>query len=107
MTKQIIYLAGPVSKIDWDDAKSQFKDMERYALYLGFDEVVNPVNHDKPSVELDNEMDVWCHYMRESVRKLADCDAILLAPNNHISKGARLEKYIAEELGCEVYYMPR
>ena len=92
--------------MEWDDAKAQFKEMEDYAKdHLDFDEVINPVNHSKPDDTLDNEMEIWSHYMRESLRKLTDCDAILLAPNYHISKGARLEKYVAEELGCSVYYM--
>jgi len=104
MTK--IYLAGPITKMEWIAAKTQFFQMEEYAKdTLQFDEVVNPVDHAPPSCLLEDEMEIWCHYMRESLRKLTECDAILLAPNYHISKGARLEKYVAEELGCDVYYM--
>lgn len=106
-TKDKCYLAGPISKMDWADAKEQFYKMEDYArVSLGFAEVVNPVDHQGPdSQEELDEMEVWTAYMRESIRKLTGCDAILLAPNYHISKGARLEKYVAEELGCTVYYM--
>ncbi len=97
------YLAGPITKVKWQDAKDMFLKMEEYALEkLQFCEVVNPIDHPSPDEELD-EMELWCHYMKISVNRLSNCDAILLAPNYVISKGARLEKYIAEELGLEVY----
>lgn len=102
-----IYLAGPISVVDWDEAKSMFKRMSEYAIMaLGYAEVINPVDHPSPDTELEGD-DLWQHYMKVSVRKLSSCDAILLAPNYQISKGARLERYLAEELGLEIHNMPR
>lgn len=101
-----IYLAGPISAMDWPDAKAQFNRMAEYAIMqLGFAEVCNPVDHPPPESQLNDE-ELWQHYMRISVRKLASCNAILLAPNYHISRGARLERYIAKELGLEIYISP-
>lgn len=99
------YLAGPITHMEWSDAKSQFNSMQRYAIEeLQFSEVVNPVDHQSPDQELEGD-ELWQHYMRISIRKLSTCDAILLAPNYLISRGARIEKYIADELGLKIYKM--
>lgn len=108
-TKRRCYLAGPISKVDWQDAKKQFARMAEYAIMeLGFSEVVNPVDHQGPDCPDELcEMEIWTHYMRESLRKLTSCDGILLAPNYQLSKGARLERYVASEIGCTEHHMPR
>lgn len=102
-----IYLAGPITNMEWADAKKQFNHMAEYAIMeLGFGNIVNPVDHESPDTPLPDE-ELWQHFMKVSIKKLASCDAILLAPNYHISRGARLEKYLAEQCGLEVYMMPR
>lgn len=52
----------------------------------------------------DNEMP-WDYYMRKSIRKLLQCDAILMLPGWEDSRGAQLEKHIAEALGMVVLYL--
>jgi hypothetical protein len=44
----------------------------------------------------------WQHYMRLGLRQLLECDEILLLPNWEHSRGATLERHIAEQLGMTV-----
>lgn len=47
----------------------------------------------------------WDYYMRKSIRQLTQCQAILMLPGWQDSRGAQLEKHIAEELGMVVLYL--
>lgn len=44
----------------------------------------------------------WVACMCLDIKLLVDCDAIWLLPGWDLSRGARLEHYIASELGLEV-----
>ena len=44
----------------------------------------------------------WADYMRKDIRLLMECDTIWMLPGWLQSRGARLELYIAAELGMEV-----
>ena len=99
----IVYLAGPISKVDWTEAKVKFVDLEGKVRNFKPKHIYNPLDFMAPPVEMD-EMERWSWYMRQAVRALSLCDAIVLMDNYHISKGARLEKYLAEELGITVYH---
>ena len=99
---KIVYLAGPISKVEWTEAKVKFQNLEDKVRKLHPQLIFNPIEHYAPPVPLD-EMQTWTWYMRQSVRQLSQSDAIVLMDNYVISKGARLEKYLAEELGLEVY----
>ena len=46
----------------------------------------------------------WKDYMIEDMNYLLDCDAIYMLSNWGDSKGARIERAIAIELGIEVIY---
>lgn len=45
----------------------------------------------------------WKEFMRVDLKALVDCDAIYLLKGWHISKGARLERYIAYLLDIKVF----
>jgi len=100
---KIVYLSGPVSKVDFTEAKQKFVDLEARVRQFWPQQIHNPIDFDAPTVQLD-EMQRWCWYMRQSVRRLAMCDVIVLMDNYVISKGSRLEKYLAEELGMEIIH---
>jgi hypothetical protein len=44
----------------------------------------------------------WDFYMRLALRMMLDCDEVLLLPGWEESRGARLERYVAEQLGMKV-----
>jgi nucleoside 2-deoxyribosyltransferase len=99
---KIVYLAGPISKVEWGVAKQRFMELEEKTSKYLPQRIYNPINHLKPPYPMD-EMETWAWFMRQSVRDLSMCDAIVLMDNYMISKGARLEKYLASELGVEIY----
>ena len=100
MTKKV-YLAG---KITGNDAyKEEFMQWESF-VFASLDCVIeNPINHPKYTGPSDNEK-MWRHYMKESIRVLIDCDAVVFLPGWEDSKGATIEHQIALWLGLEIYY---
>lgn len=46
----------------------------------------------------------WSDYMRKDLAELVKCDVIHMLPGWQQSKGARLELYVATELGMIVEY---
>lgn len=46
----------------------------------------------------------WGYYMRKDIAAMIQCDAIYLLYGWENSKGAKLEKYLAEALGIAVHY---
>jgi hypothetical protein len=54
--------------------------------------------------EIDNgSMDrTWDWYMREALKMLAECDEILLLVGWQQSRGASLERHVAEALGMKI-----
>ena len=103
LQEQTVYIAGPISKVDWAEAKVKFVDLESKVRKFKPKHIYNPLDFMDPPVKMD-EMERWSWYMRQAVRCLSLCDAIVLMDNYHISKGARLEKYLAEELDITVYH---
>lgn len=91
-----IYIAGPMSGlIDFN-----FPAFHSTAKRLRADghSVVNPA---EVVAETDQS---WDYYMRKDIPELLKCDSIYLLRGWTGSKGARLEKIIAETLGMEVRY---
>lgn len=46
----------------------------------------------------------WHWYLRRDLAELVKCDRIVLLPGWWESRGARLEHYVAKQLGLEVIY---
>lgn len=64
--------------------------------------VINPAELD--AQDAGKEM-TWADYLRRDIAQLVTCDAIALLPNWTDSRGAKLEKHIAQELGMRVIFV--
>ncbi len=91
-----IYISGPMSGMP---------DFNRAAFHLAWNELhaqgyeaINPGN-----IEGDDDW-TWSDWMREDIKWLVDCQNIVMLPGWEKSRGAKLEKYIAQELGMRVYF---
>lgn len=96
MTKKC-YISGKISGIE-HQAPELFANAEKEVVLLGF-QPVNPmtINH-------SGHDQSWEGFMKEDIKALMDCDAIYLLRNFRTSKGANIEKILAEELKMEVLY---
>lgn len=90
-----IYIAGPMTGYkDWNfPAFHQEADKLRQEGH----EVVNPAE-----LNPDTNM-AWADCMRKDIQALVQCNAIRLLPGWEKSKGATLEKHIAERLEFVVF----
>ncbi len=91
-----IYLSGKITGIE-EEAFAQFEAEELDLISKGM-EVVNPFklphNHGKTHAE----------YLREDIKALCECDAIVMLKGWHFSVGANLEHTIAKAINLEIYY---
>ncbi|TEA79820.1 DUF4406 domain-containing protein [Allopusillimonas ginsengisoli] len=89
-----LYLSGPMTGLQ----DLNFPAFHRHAAHLrtGGYEVVNPAELVKdPSTR-------WEECLRLDIAQLVQCDAVAMLPGWEQSRGARLERYIALELGMAV-----
>lgn len=93
MNKGKIYIAGKVTGLNYREAFTQFKKIEKELIAQGY-EIVNPLE----TVSSDSS---WEDAMKICIRELTSCHGIYLLPNWYQSRGAKLEARIALELGLE------
>lgn len=91
-----IYLAGPITGIP-EYNKPAFDKAAAAWRKAGW-EVVNPLELDDGDYSQP-----WHFYLRRDIPHLVTCDAIAILPGSEFSKGARLERHIAEALGMPVF----
>lgn len=91
-----IYIAGPMTGVK----NHNFPLFNAVAASLRSKgiEVVNPAELDAGE-SLEHP---WDYYLRRDLKKLVDCDTICLLENWEKSRGARLEKHVADALGMGV-----
>lgn len=98
MKRTKIYLAGPITGHDLEKRRKEFtlvkEVLEAVARHQDIDvQVISPMDlchdHDKK----------WESYMRECIKVLVGCDALVLLPDWRDSRGANLEYEIAMRLG--------
>lgn len=92
------YLSGPISAptpAEVERNKQVFRDSARVMRGRGL-RVCNPVEI-CPQTGLS-----WGDYMRKDLSELLKCDAVALLPGWQDSKGACLERHVAEQLGMRV-----
>lgn len=92
-----IYISGQISGLSLDEVKAKFQDAEKRIVEHGY-EAVNPLKNGIP----DNE--AWEVHMAADIVLLLDCDAIYMLPGWESSKGATLEKNIAERTGKKIIH---
>ena len=94
-----IYISGQITGLPYETALQNFTDAEIKLKGMGFHTIVNPMalehNHDKS----------WEGYMKEDIKALCGCEAIAMLPNWKESKGAQLEKHLAEQLKLNVVFL--
>lgn len=96
-----IYIAGKISDLSYSDAVAKFAKAAEILKRLGHDPV-NPMEVN--GLDGSGKEYPWVEYMKRDIPVLLGCDAIYLLPDWNDSKGARLERYIAEELKMLVIY---
>ena len=95
--KEAVYISGKVTGLDPEYCSRKFKEDANILVMLGF-LPFNPTAHIKPDC-------AWQQAMRLCVAVLPLCNAIYMQPDWQKSKGAKLEKKLAEQLGLKVYYL--
>lgn len=95
MTKQRIYLSGPITNLRLEDAQALFARAEEDIATLGHI-AVNPMKNGL------SPKDSWEKHMKKDIVMLLGCDTICLLPNFNKSKGALIELDIATALGMDV-----
>jgi len=93
---QTVYIAGKISGLDHQVAFNHFEQFEKRFSELGY-LVVNPMK----IVPKDAD---WHEAMKICIKHLLDCDKIFLMNNWTGSKGAKIEKIVAESTGIERIY---
>ncbi len=89
-----IYLSGPITFEP--NAHQTFAAAETLVREIGC-EPVNPLRINPPDVD-------WNTAMRNDIRALVDCDAILMLPGWRKSRGSIIEYNLAINLDIDVYF---
>ncbi|MDR1652898.1 MAG: DUF4406 domain-containing protein [Prevotellaceae bacterium] len=92
-----IYISGQVTGLPFDEVTAKFNEAEKYLLEKGF-EVISPLKTGIPYAF------PWESHIAMDILFLLGCDAIYLLPNWNQSKGATLEKTIAELTDKKIIY---
>jgi hypothetical protein len=89
------YIAGPMTGIPEFNYPA-FNDMAARLRARGI-RVANPAEN---TCQFENP--TWQDWMRMGIQQLMECDEILLLPGWEASRGARLERQVAEAFGMKV-----
>ena len=97
--EHIFYLSGPMSGKP-DSNFSLFQQAAEILRERGF-YIISPVELD---LEEESSSSPWGHYIGRDVHVLIDkCDAIILLPDWQMSKGARIELFVAITCGHALF----
>lgn len=97
-----VYISGGITGVK--NANKLFARAEEKLELEGY-EVVNPFKVGRPlekECAKEHRVPKYEEYMRADIEQLIHCDAIYLLENWGTSKGARLEKKIAEVLKMQI-----
>lgn len=95
----ILYLSGPMSGYP-DYNRGAFSEAEK-VLNAQHYSVVNPGA--LPDLPMMEGKKLWHRYLRRDIKLLMGCDAVVLLDGWEVSDGARLENYVAFQLGMPSY----
>lgn len=93
---QTIYISGQITGLELKEAKANFDKAEVLLLEKGY----KPLNPMKVNPPLSGKC--WKEYMLEDIAQLFTCEGIFLLDNWQDSKGARIEHFIAQEMGMMI-----
>ncbi len=97
-----VYIAGPMTGIEeFNFPAFQTAAGELYAMGVGH---VKHTGHGTPPSP--TEAKPWETYLRDALRYMLSCNAVVVLPGWRESRGARLEVYVALELGMPVVEYP-
>lgn len=111
-----VYISGAISGVLEEEYTTAFGRAE--ALLLSEDyEPVNPLKvvaciEEDCSTSGETKSDgsylhSWQCYMRHDIKAMLDCDAIAMIPDWETSKGAALEKQVAQKCGMQIMWISR
>lgn len=90
-----VYISGKISGLPYEEALEKFRKAEEFLKTIPeVTEVVNPMT----LVPFDTKL-TWEDYMVEDLRALFSCDAIYMLDGWIFSRGAKIEKAVAETDG--------
>lgn len=108
MTRLKYYISGPITGIENYNKEAFDKAAEAVRKHSCIKHqfvAVNPhdldlVDHWPTDLQHD-ELWVWC--MKRDIKYLCDCDAVVLLPGWELSRGARMEVYVASKFGLPFF----
>lgn len=108
-----VYLSGPINSnvgdgLDVEERKQAFADLKDWLKrnYGNWD-VVNPCEVGTTCQQMDcgpfdgHSFGCW---LKADLKAMLDCEAICFLPNHEKSAGARLEGYVAQQVGMMPFY---
>lgn len=95
-----VFISGAISSRSYEEACKQFKDAQLILENWGY-EVENPM---EATEHLNPQKTSWQTYMRSSITQLMKCDYIYMLHGWERSKGANIEKKIAEKLDISALF---
>lgn len=92
-----IYISGKISGTNLTETRKRFAAVAKAMKRIG----VEPVN---PFENGLSEHDIWKAHIAKDIADLLKCKAIYMLQGWQDSKGARIEHYIATEIGLPIMY---
>ena len=92
-----IYISGKISGTDLTETRKRFAAVAKAMKRIGV-EPVNPLENGL------SEHDTWEAHIIKDIADLLHCNAIYMLQGWQESKGARIEHYIATEIGIPIMY---
>jgi hypothetical protein len=102
--KKVIYISGPITGMPGNNREAFFSMEYELCTRYKDAQIINPV---RIGIQLDCEKlkfcraPTWDEYMRAGIKALCKATHITFLPGYENSKGAMLEKEIAEKLGIK------
>ena len=92
-----IYISGKISDTNLTETRKRFAAVAKAMKRLGY-EPVNPLENGL------SEHDTWEAHIAKDIADMLQCKAIYMLQDWQDSKGARIEHYIAAEIGMPITY---
>ena len=92
-----VYISGKISGTNLTETRKRFAAAAKVTKKLGY-EPVNPFENGL------TEHDTWEAHIVKDIATLLQCKAIYMLQGWQESKGARIEHYIATEIGLSIMY---